>query len=311
MKITLSCVTVSAAILLGCSADRKPGELFGPEESGIIVVDALLIVDEPLPDILVRHTQRPTATYSRDQAAVVDASVAVFKGETSFQYSAHPDSAGRYVAPPDAPIVLSETEYRLRVEVGDEVVTAQTLTPPPLQINQAVLLDESSLEARRHLVAFDDDIDAYAAPENQLHYQDGLVELRIDRTDVEAYQLAIFSLDFDSDFVLEADFLEQDDFAEFERFGASPALAVTDGRARLPWFAVVFGGRHLFKIYALDLNWYDYIRTSPDENDGPWTGGLAGDNFQRPIFNVDGGIGLFGSAAVDSVGFFVLPKLEN
>jgi hypothetical protein len=30
----------------------------------------------------------------------------------------------------------------------------------------------------------------------------------------------------------------------------------------------------------------------------------------RPSFAVQGGIGLFGSAAVDSVGFVVLPRLE-
>ena len=36
--------------------------------------------------------------------------------------------------------------------------------------------------------------------------------------------------------------------------------------------------------------------------------GLAGDNFERPLFHVNGGIGIFGSASVDSVGFVVLPR---
>jgi len=257
------------ALLLGCSADREPGELFGPEESGLIVVDALLIVAAPLPDIFVRRTQPPTSQYSRETAAVTEADVVIRQGTVQYLYQADGDSAGRFTPPQDAPVVLPETEYHLEVGVGDIAVTAVTLTPPPMRIREAVLLDDQSLEIRRRLLAFGSQFDVYAAPENQLHYQDGVVELLIDAVDVEAYQLAIFSLDLDSDFVLAADFLEENDFAEFERFGASPALAVTDGKARLPWFAVVYGGRHLFKIYALDRNWYDYIRTSPDENDGP------------------------------------------
>ena len=75
----------------------------------------------------------------------------------------------------------------------------------------------------------------------------------------------------------------------------------------MPWFAVAYGGRHLFKVYALDQNWYDYTRTNRAENPG-FAGGLAGDSFERPLFRIEGGIGLFGSASVDSVGFFVLPR---
>jgi hypothetical protein len=62
----------------------------------------------------------------------------------------------------------------------------------------------------------------------------------------------------------------------------------------------------VWRTYALDRNWYDLVRSDPDE--GGSFGGLAGDEFERPLFHVEGGIGLFGSAAVDSVGFVVLPR---
>jgi hypothetical protein len=297
--------------LFSCSADREPGELFGPDESGMIVIDALLIVNSPLPGIFVWRTQPPGAVYSRARAAVTEGRVLLRQGEAQFPYRADPGFVGRFLPPKNAPVVLPQTAYNLEVEVEGVTVTAATTTPPHLQIREAVLLDDVSFDVRQALVPFGNQRDVYSAPENQLHYQDGLIELRINPVDVVAYQLAIFSLDPDSDFVLEADFLEEDDFAEFERFGASPPLGFPDGNGRLPWAVVAFGGRHLFKVYAIDRNWYDYIRTSPDENDGPWAGGLAGENFQRPLFNIDGGIGLFGSAAIDSVGFFVLPKLPE
>ena len=91
---------------------------------------------------------------------------------------------------------------------------------------------------------------------------------------------------------------------------ASASRRLRPGTARLPWFAVVFGGRHLFKLYALDQNWFDYTRSSFEGGEA-FEGGLAGDNFERPLFSIDGGLGLFGSASVDSVGFFVLPRLNR
>ena len=102
---------------------------------------------------------------------------------------------------------------------------------------------------------------------------------------------------------------EEDDVEDFDRQGSSPPLEAPDGSIRLPWFAVAFEGRYLFKVYALDQNWFDYTRTSGE--DGGFFGGLVGDNFERPQFNLVGGIGLFGAAAVDSVGFYVLPRPEE
>ena len=114
-------------------------------------------------------------------------------------------------------------------------------------------------------------------------------------------------MDPTSERVLEADFLDEEDFEKLERQVSSPAYDAPDGKLRLPWFAVYFAGRHLIKIYALDQNWFDFARSSPEMDNGGF-GGLAGDNFERPIFRVEGGIGLFGSAAMDSLGFVVLPR---
>ena len=86
---------------------------------------------------------------------------------------------------------------------------------------------------------------------------------------------------------------------------SSPVFEATDGRVRLPWFAVFFEGRHLYKIQSLDRNTFDLIRSTPQG--GLAFGGNAGDNFERPIYHIDGGIGLFGSVSVDSVGFTVWP----
>ena len=311
-RVTMRCVkgvVAACAAFAACSPEREAGDLFGPVESGTPVVDALLVVDQPLPSIYLHRTQPPGAAYSRRQAGISEARVVIREGVRSYPYQDDPDSAGRYNPPDGTPAVWPETTYELQIEIPEGTLKARTHTPGRVRIRQARLVDERSGELRRELIRFGEG-DVYNAEANQLYYQDGVVELAIDSLDVPAYQLAVFSLDLDSDFVLEADFLKQDDFEEFERSGSSPPLDFADGTARLPWFAVVFAGRHLFKLHALDQNWFDYTRSSFEGGEA-FEGGLAGDNFERPLFSIDGGLGLFGSASVDSVGFFVLPKLSR
>jgi hypothetical protein len=108
--------------------------------------------------------------------------------------------------------------------------------------------------------------------------------------------------------VLTADFLDDDDYEDFNRNESSPAFLAPNGSIRLPWFAIAFAGRYTLRVFAVDQNWFDFIRTSPEFGGEGGFGGNAGDNFKFPQFNVDGGIGVFGSASVDSMGFVVIPR---
>lgn len=299
---------ILTSLLLGCTADRAPGALFGPAAEPALVVDALLIVGQPLPLLYLRRTAAPGAVYDREVLAVSSAQVLIRQGRQEFAYQADPDSAGRYL-PTSAPKVQAQATYDLEVQVENRQLRARTTTPPQLRVSEALLLDEQALTLKNRLKLFREVGNAaYAAPENQLRYLDGLLEVRFAPVQAAGYQVAIFSLDPASPFLVDADFVGDQDAGNFERQGNSPPLAATaEGKVSLPWFAVAYGGRHLFKVYALDQNWYDYTRTNPAENPG-FGGGLAGDSFERPLFPIEGGIGLFGSASVDSVGFFVLPR---
>jgi len=61
-------------------------------------------------------------------------------------------------------------------------------------------------------------------------------------------------------------------------------------------------------MFVLDENWFDLVRSTPQNDGALGFGGNIGDNFERPIFNIEGGIGLFGSASVDSLGFYIHPE---
>lgn len=301
--------SVFSVLLFSCAAERDPGSLFGPAEQGTIVVDATLIVDLPMPPIFIRQTIAPNVVYTQDAAAVNSADVTITQGGSEYKYSLDPTSLlGRYIPPAGPPLILPETEYRILVRSGGKEVRAVTTSPKRFTINEALMIDVTTLEPVRTLITFRDDPNAvFTAPENQVPYLENLLETRFQPINVTAYQVGIINLETDSDFVIEGDFLDDEDFENFERKSSSPPLEVTDGNLRLPWFAIAFAGRHVIKVFAMDNNWFDFARSSP-ETQNVGFGNLAGDNFERPIFHIDGGIGLFGSASVDSIGFVILPK---
>ena len=73
----------------------------------------------------------------------------------------------------------------------------------------------------------------------------------------------------------------------------------------MPWEGINYAGRYKVKLFAVDQNWFDLVRTDNVHADRDV--GEAGQGFQRPLFHIENGIGLFASAAVDSFGFVVFP----
>jgi hypothetical protein len=298
-----------AAIIAGCSGERQ---LFSPQDVDRLVVNSMLFVDQPLPNIALYRTQSPEGRFDPKSAAERGASVTVFFDSIRVDYQEFLPGVYEvdYTEPPLPRVVLPEKTYRLEVVTRfGERLNAATTTPPRIEVTDWVLLDNEGSRVVERLKTFADLGDSvYYAPENQLIYSYGLLEAWVNPIPTAAFQAGIYSLDLDSDFVIDPEFLEDEDFDEFERRIASPPILPSETFIRLPWFAIYFGGRYKIKIFAVDRNWYDMARTIPELSGGGGFGGNAGDDFERPIFHVNGGIGLFGSASVDSVGFFVHPR---
>ena len=302
---------LAVLVLAGCG-ERV---VFNSDGVDQVVIDATLIVDDVLPPVWVSRTLEPQVPVTPAAAGETGATVVIVDDEGNrYEYSGTRRLDGELVAPrgrylpvDDGIVVRPSTRYELIVVTDrDETVTATTTTPPRFEIREWLALD-FDLEVIGRLQDFDDVGDSvWTVPSNRLEWGASLLEARFDRAPtVPAYQVALFSLDLDSDFAIEPDFFEEEDFEEIEREGSSPMFEATGGTVRLPWFAVFFEGRYLIKVYATDRNWSDFVSSTPSLNGGPGFGGNAGESFDRPVFNVEGGIGLFGSAAVDSVGFFV------
>ena len=266
----------------GCAGERGPASLFGPAENITIVVDAVLYVDHALPEIIVTRTRAANIAFTEEANAVNDAEVTVLQGLVEYRYESV-GHLGRYLPPPGSPKVRPNTEYRLRVRALGREVRGVTVTPGRIALDEIAIVEETSMEVIRRF-----------APEstrrNQVTYREGLIEIRFAPLDVEAYQVVVLEGEPDDE-------------------GGSPPLEARDGRLLLPWFAIGSSGEHKVEVYALDRNLFDFLRSVQASGRNAFGfGSLAGDTFERPVFNLDGGIGVFGSASVDRFGFFVLPE---
>lgn len=294
-----------------CSTDRNSGDLLIPQGVGRLVVDGLLVVGEPFPEIFLTRTLSPRVPFNLEAVLVRGARTFHIQSEGGddpqfINYEERPF----WYQPEDADArVRPGTTYRLLVRTArDEELSAVTTTPLAFSVRDWFVLNDEATEVEAELIRFENAADRDSVYwENSLVYSKGLLEARFDRPDVPAFQVGVESKDLDSDYAIDPEFFDEEDFENLERVGSSPPLVIEDGNLRLPWFAIYFQGRYKIKIFAMDDNWYDLARSLPDFGGGPGFGGQAGDSFERPIFRVEGGIGLFGSAAVDSIGFFVLP----
>ncbi len=290
------------------AADRDPNELFGPSEANLIVVDAILIVDAPLPPVILRRTVAPGSSYLAAATVLEGATVSIHSGDAVFNYRSDPAAAGRYLPPDDAPMVEPERLYELRFNTDDSLeVRAQTQTPARIRIDELRLLEddlETELQRLRLFSEIGDGV--YKAAENQLEYDKGVLEAQFHADGVAiSYQVRAANLERSSPLLVDDDWIEdlEDEDFELERLETSPLLNLESGILYLPWDGIYYAGRYKIKLFAVDQNWFDLVRT--DNVDAERGSGEAGQSFQRPLFHVENGIGLFASAAVDSFGFSV------
>ncbi|MEE2657118.1 MAG: hypothetical protein VX733_01360 [Candidatus Latescibacterota bacterium] len=293
-------------------ADRDPDDLFAPSEASI-VVDAILLVDAPLPYVFLRRTAAPGDPYTPQSVALAGARVSISQGEAVHEYRADPVVAGRYVPTDPETLVMPSTSYELSVmSEGDPAVRAVTNTPPRIRIAQLVLfdLDENGEQVELGRLGLFGDLgnDVYVAPENQLEHAIGFLEIRLaiegETLGAASYQFGIRNLERASPLLYSL--FDEDDEEKPDREASSPLMRMEDDELFLSWEGISYAGRHTGKVFAVDENWFDLVRT--DNVDSDRNSGEAGQSFQRPLFHVENGIGLFASAAVDSFGFFVRAK---
>lgn len=111
-------------ILLACE-DSIPTDYI-PEN----IVEAILIVDEPIEKVIVMRTQPVNKTFNYDSSLIKDAIVRIIEADTNYLLSfRYGDNPGYYYSDTNYKI-RPNTKYKLEIELSDgTVMKAETITP--------------------------------------------------------------------------------------------------------------------------------------------------------------------------------------
>ena len=144
-------------LLAACSAERDPRDLLVPGRVGVPVVDAMLLVGSPMPEIYLTRTVQPGVTFDTANALIANATVRIdnLDSAESVTYAYAPKS-GRYLPQgDDVPDVQAQTTYRLTaVLLSGEEIRATTRTPPAFRVDDWVVLEDDGETLRQRFRRF-------------------------------------------------------------------------------------------------------------------------------------------------------------
>jgi hypothetical protein len=185
------------ALCLFWSVGCEKREFFVPTDVGVPVVDAILVVDRPFPRVLLSRTLSPEDPFLLESAGEIGATIRIESDELEVHYHESSLIPGFYDPPASAPLVEPDRTYTLRVRTAaGEEVSATTVTPARFEVNEWLLLENDGSTVRRRLLDYEEAGSAiYDAMENQITYNDGLLEARFTRAEAVAFQVALLSLD--------------------------------------------------------------------------------------------------------------------
>mgnify|MGYP000566128356 CR=1 FL=1 len=265
------------------------------------VVESYLVVDRPLPEVRLSHTVAADQSYSFESTTVSDADLSVAlltkQGEVEERIMYSEDSVGVYV-PDETHVVQPRRTYRLRAEIdANHTVTATTTVPNSYRLTGNVP-DSIQYQSPEQIVVTltPDDPDTLS---RQKQFVFNLISPEY-RT---AQPTPFYADQLEDDESNRADFRNNSSGLVNEgNFTVHPDGSID---IKLPWIGFAYYGPNRIVTNSIDENLYDFIRSQ-----GVQTGGstLSPGEIPNVIYNVEGGIGVFGSIASDTVQTYLLAR---
>lgn len=267
-------IFVSLITLIGINGCSEP--TYPSEYSNQIVVQGYLMANQPIDSIIIRRTARLEEYVSESSLAINGATVVITGNGVVDTLNAMPGNPGLYTStriPQN--IIKPKQTYTLFVRTPDDrTVTATTTVPDTFHI-----------------------IGKEAFP-RVLRYRKGP-----DDNPTKLYSIDWTSSNTFSDYITSVTSLDSlagqipQDFGNNDNNERKPERTsygfnyIDITHAEIPWFTFNYYGQHMLAILAIDKNYYDFIR---QRNGG-------GTDIKEIRYNVTGGLGVFGSAAMDSL----------
>ena len=268
----------------------------------LVVMEAYAIAGRPMPDVRLSTTNPATEEYTFSDVALDDATVVVSKldddGNIVEDFSYIRQRTGIYSSTDQSTLVEAGERYQINIQFDSrqDRLTAETVVP-------------------RQFEVLSDVKDSY------VYQSDNQLEILLTATESNARQnVYVFntitqepSIDnltpFYSDAVINGD-------SDIEEFFNNSSGLINEGNfeinndqtilLRFPWIGVAFFGENAVVINSVDPNLADLARSEELQLGGST---LPPGEIPNLIYNVNGGIGVFGSISTDTlVTNFVRPE---
>lgn len=256
------------------------------------VFTGYLIVDEPIQGLTLTRTQAPLDSFVYANAAVREAQIRIWSDQDTFDLVfEEPDSdtaVGAYGFPDKSVLVQPGVTYHMEARIGDgTVLTAETTTPERIDW----------IQSPRDTLQYPKDTLTLPSP-------DSLKLIWTRSPGITEYLISVKALDTlgYGEYLTPA---TEEQNRRIERFFEDNAPRYNDiirwgflqnTQVNVVWVAFKWFGLHDVTVYAPDaamLEWFKQLQ-------------FGGNQYQELLGNVDGGIGVFGSASTAGKTVFML-----
>ncbi len=251
-----------------------------------IIISGYLVVGQGIDSVFVSRSLPITATYTRATAAVTADSVLLTVDGLRHRLLEYLACPGGYYLPRNVLTVTPGKTYHLEVHALGRTLRASAMAPEQV-----------------HITSCDPDTGIFPYPDTELSRRFNLAWTPTAHTAAyiisviakPPYELASFGMDN-----LVRERIKQFDGDTLRAFPPVRDLPVgKDGKSlEISWFAFPYYGDYTIKLYAADDALWDLATSAVVFL-------TQSSEFEQPVTNVEGGLGIFTAVSVDSVHAFV------
>ena len=273
----LSLMVVVGFVLISC--EDKPPTDYIPEN----YVEGYLIVDQPIQNIIVMRTQALADSFKYENALIRDASVRITGDNRVFDLIIDGSGELGYYDPDGTYRVKSNTEYSLEVNIDGEILTGKTTTP-----NRTRWIEKSP--------------DPLQYPIDTINYPDRYQISWEKVPGINFFILSVINLDT-LDYGKYLDPPTEESNRRVKRFKSRESFYndksnwafIANNETSIVWSIFKWFGKHEITVYVPDWNYTEWFIQN-----------IAAREYEPLLGSIEGGIGVFGSAAAIKDTFLLL-----
>lgn len=284
----------SAAVFAGC-------ELYEQDEyREYYVVESYLVAYETLPDLILSKTVPIEEEYVYSDASVSGATVEIrlLNADSTIREHYPYASGGEGLYYPTASALVQEKKlYQLYITLpGGDHIEAKTLVPGDFEtVNR-------QKQPARYTYQGEEQIEITTTPSEYPTGRQAYYVFTVNAEEPDSANLTPFYADLaeGQDNSLRNYSVNSSGIINESNYRPTPEGNLT---LKVPWLSIAFYGHNEVVANAIDDNMYDFIRSQDTQ-----TGGLrlSPGELQNIRYNINGGIGIFGSMARDKNRFEIL-----